>query len=527
MINRGENMRVLLLSTPYPLEENPIPPLSLAYLAAALQQEGIEVQIIDHLISKYSPEKLRRELNQFKPDIVGATCVTLNYPIASRIMRLCKNHNPNIVTILGGPHATFALKETLLKAPWIDLIVTGEGERTLIELVRTIEKGRDYHEVPGIAFRSNGTVVKTEARPLIEDLNELPMPARNMLPLSKYKAIDAPCTVITSRGCPFKCIFCSGPRLFGRRVRFRDPELVVDEIEQISKVYGFKKMNIVDDTFTLNERHARAICDGILKRNIKITWNVFARADTVNVPLLSRMREAGCEWLLYGAESGNPEILKTIKKGTTPDTIRNGTRIATEAGIKVFNSFIFGLPGESPETARQSMDFAKELDEKYGAKYGFHILSPLPGTELYEKPKEYGLHILSHDWAKYDANKPITCTELMSPKQVMEFSDEYDQAISYAMDDIRERAAKGDPECMEQMHRKVSVDFIWKVLKFDIIEQVGHTRNGSNALSDLAQRISDKTGTPLDIAQQELGTLAQKGLIAQKTSGKGTAWQWT
>jgi anaerobic magnesium-protoporphyrin IX monomethyl ester cyclase len=520
-------MRVLLLSTPYPLAENPIPPLSLAYLAAVLQKEGIEVQIMDHLVSKYTPDKLRSELAQFNPDIVGATCVTLNYPIASRIMRVCKNFNPNIVTMLGGPHATFALNETLLRAHWIDLIVTGEGERTLVDLVRTIEKGGDYHQVPGIAFNRNGAVVKTEPRPLIEDLNELPLPARNLLPLSKYKALEAPCTVITSRGCPFKCIFCSGPRLFGRRVRFRDPELVLDEIEQINKVYGFQKINIVDDTFTLNERHARTICDGILKRNIKITWNVFARADTVNVPMLSLMHKAGCDWLLYGAESGNAEILKTIRKGTTPDTIRNGTRIATEAGIKVFNSFIFGLPGESPETARESMDFAKELDEKYGAKYGFHILSPLPGTELYEHPKEYGLRILSRDWAKYDANKPITCTKLMSPAQVMAYSDEYDLAISYAMDDIKKRAAQGDPECIGHMHRKVSVDFIWKVLKFDLIEQFGHTRNGANELSDLAQRLSAKSGTPLDATKQELEVLVNKGLIKRKSSGNKSAWQWT
>ena len=520
-------MRVMLLSTPYPLEENPIPPLSLAYLAAVLQKEDIEVQIMDHLVSKYTPDKLRRELEQFKPDIVGATCVTLNYPTASRIMHVCKNFDPNIVTMLGGPHATFALNETLLRAPWIDLIVTGEGERTLVDLVRAIEKGKDYHQVPGIAFRSNGAVVKTEPRPLIEDLNELPLPARNLLPLSKYKALEAPCTVITSRGCPFKCIFCSGPRLFGRRVRFRDPELVLDEIEQINKEYGFQKINIVDDTFTLNERHAKAICDGIIKRNIKITWNVFARADTVNLKMLSHMREAGCEWLLYGAESGNPEILKTIKKGTTPDTLRQGTRIATEAGIKVFNSFIFGLPGETPETAHQSMEFAKELDEKYGAKYGFHILSPLPGTELYEKPKEYGLRILSRDWTKYDANQPITETEHMKKELVVALIRDYDRAIAYAMDEIQQKAKNGDPESMERMHKQVSVGFAWKLLKFDIIEQVGHTRNGANELSDLAQRISTKIGTPLDIAKQELGTLAQKGLIKRKPSGNRTVWQWT
>ncbi|MEA1959659.1 MAG: radical SAM protein [Chloroflexota bacterium] len=520
-------MRVLLISTPYPLEENPIPPLSLSYLAAVLRNDGVEVRIMDHLVSKYSPDKLKRELASFKPNIVGATCVTLNYPIAVRIMHVCKNFDPNIVTMLGGPHATFALKETLLRAPWIDLVVIGEGEWTTIELARAIAKGQDYHDVKGIAYRSNGKVARTEQREIIEDLNELPLPARELLPLSKYRALDAPCTVVTSRGCPFQCIFCSGPRLFGRRVRFRDPSLVLEEIEQIHKVLGFKKINIVDDTFTLNERHAKAVCKGIIDRNLKIKWNVFARADTVKPDMLSIMREAGCEWLLYGAESGNPEILRTIKKGTTPDIIRHGTKLATEAGIKVFNSFIFGLPGETPETARESMNFAKELDEKYGAKYGFHILSPLPGTELYDNPEDYGLRILSRNWAKYDANKPITETEHMSPEQVLEISGEYDRAVGYVWDDIERRAKEGDPDCQEQVHKKISVDFIWNLLQSDIIEHAGRTNNGTNPVKELACKVASKLGTPLDVAEQELSILEKKGLLKYKSSGNGVIWQWS
>ena len=519
-------MRVLLMSTPYPLEENPLPPLSLAYLAAALRQEGVEVRILDHLVSMYSPSKLRRHLAEFRPHMVGATCVTLNYPIASRIMKVCKEFDPGIITMLGGPHATFAIKETLLRARWIDLLVIGEGERTLTELVKTLEKGDDIHQVRGIAFRHGDRVVKTEPRPLIENLDELPFPARDLLPLSKYKALNTPCTVITSRGCPFKCIFCSGPRVFGRRVRFRDPDLVVDEIEQLNKEFGYKKINIVDDTFTLNKRHAKAVCERIIKRNLNIEWNVFARADTVTEDLLDIMKQAGCQWLLYGAESGNPEILKTIKKGTTPEIIRNGTRLATQAGINVFNSFIFGLPGETPQTARQSIDFAQELDREYGSKYGFHILSPLPGTELYDSPENYGLRILTRDWAKYDANRPVTEQANMSPEQVLEFAAEYDRAVTYAMDDIERRAAQGDPACVEQMRNKASVEFTWKLLKHDVIERLGHMKDGADSILQLAKNISKKLDAPPEEAEREVRRLVHAGLLVSETAKGGLQWQW-
>ncbi len=520
-------MRVLLMSTPYPLEENPIPPLSLSYLAAVLRDAGVEVRILDHLVSMYSPDKLRRELAEFQPHMVGATCVTLNYPIAARIMKVCKNFDPGIITMLGGPHATFALEETLLRATWIDLIVVGEGERTLVELVNTLERGGDIRSVPGIAFRRDGQIVKTDPRPLIEDLDDLPFPARDLLHLSKYRALNTPCTIITSRGCPYKCIFCSGPRVFGRRVRYRNPKLVVDEIEQINKVFGFAKINIVDDTFTLNHRHAGAICAEIISRGLNINWNIFARADTVDMELLKLMKQAGCQWLLYGAESGNPEILKTIKKGTTPEIIERGTRLAAEAGINVFNSFIVGLPGETPQTARQSMDFAQMLDKKYGAKWGFHILSPLPGTELYERPKDYGLHVLSHNLAKYDANRPVTETAEMNPEKVLEFIGEYDRAVAYAMDDLQKRAAEGDAECAEMMRNKASVEFIWKLLKGDVIERTGLMKNGADPLMQLSRRVSNKMKVPIDIAEREMGRLVQAGLLTRQTMNGGFKWQWS
>ena len=520
-------MRVLLMSTPYPLEENPIPPLSLSYLAAMLQSEGIEVQILDLLVSQHSARKIRDKLEEYQPGMVGATCVTLNSTIATRNLKICKDFDPHIVTMLGGPHASFALKETLLRARWIDVVIIGEGERTLVELVRALDKGKDIRQVAGIAFREDNRVVKTEPRPLIENLDELPPPARHLLPLSKYRAIDAPCTVITSRGCPYRCIFCSGPRLFGRRVRFRDPRLVVDEIEQLHKGFGFEKLNIVDDTFTLNHRHAQAVCDEIMRRNLKFQWNVFARADTVNLDMLKSMKQAGCSWLLYGAESASPEILKTIKKGTTPDDIRRGTRLATEAGIGVFNSFIFGLPGESPETARLSLDFAHELNRDYDARYGFHLLSPLPGTELYEKPKDYGIRILSRNWAKYNANEPITETATMSPQQVLVHMADYDRIIAYVWQQIERKAAEGDPASAEVVRKKASTEFVWRLLKGDVIERLDHMKDGGDPVGQLVQRISRKMDVPLDLAEREIGRLVQMGLLHNESVKGVSIWQWS
>lgn len=520
-------MRVLLISTPYPLEENPIPSLSLSYLAGVLQEEGIEVQILDLLVAQYSSNKIRNKLEEYQPQVVGATCVTLNYPTAARILRVCKDFDPNIVTVMGGPHVSFTLKETLLRAPWIDVVVIREGERTLVELVRALEKGIGFGRVAGIAFREDKHVVETEPRPPIKDLDELPVPARNLLPLSRYRALGAPCNLTTSRGCPYGCIFCSGRRMFGRKVRFRHPRLVVDEMEIIHKELGFEKMNIVDDTFTVNHRHARNICEEIMRRNLHIQWTVFARVDTITQDLVELMHEAGCTHLLFGVESGSEQILKTINKGITVDDVRRGVKLTSEAGIKVFASFILGLPGESPETARQSVELAQELRSEYGSLYGFHLLSPLPGTELYEKAEEYGLRILTRNWAKYDANEPITETATMSPEKVMEIMAAYDGAVAYAWDEMKRQVEAGDPLHKEEVEGKLSQEFVWRLLKGDVIEKLGRIKASDTSGEELAQRVSRKLDVPLAEAQREMVRLVEKGVLELERASEGFIWKWS
>ena len=525
-------MRVLLLSTPHPLEESPLPPLSLGYLASALLRQGVEVKVLDFLVTRYRPEKLRRELEEYRPCLVGVTCVTLNYPIARRMLKVCKGFDPRIFTVIGGPHVTFALEETLLRSPWIDAIVIGEGERTLVELVKAVEGGQDIGQVPGLAFADEGMVAKTSPQARIENLDQLPLPARELLPMAKYRALGAPCTVITSRGCPFSCIFCSGSRMFGAKVRFRNPGLVVDEIEQIQLDFGPTRINIVDDTFTLDHRHAQAVCEEMLRRNLKVKWSAFARVDRVSKDLVQTMKRAGCEWMLFGVESADEGILKTIRKGTTLDEVRRGVQTASEAGIGVFNSFILGLPGENRDTVHKSMTLADELYHRYGAKYGFHMLCPLPGTELYERAKDYGVRILSRNWTRYNANEPITETATMSRETIREAMAGYDEAIESAWGDIRRRAKGGDVECADMVEGQERERFVWALLQGDFIERLGAmgaatTLNRCDGETELARRVSEKLGFNIDVVQRRIGELVKRGVLHLESSGSGRRWQWS
>ena len=525
-------MRVLLLSTPHPLEESPLPPLSLSYLAGVLAQDGIEVKILDFLVTHYDPKKLRRELEEYRPQLVGATCVTLNYPIARRMLKVCKAVDSDIFTVIGGPHVTFALEETLLSSPWIDTVVIGEGERTLVELSRAVAEGKDIRRVSGLAFADGGRVARTSPRPLIENLDQLPLPARELLPMVRYRALGTPSTVITSRGCPYSCIFCSGHRMFGPRVRFRSPGLVVDEIERLQRDFGLGRINIVDDTFTLNHNHTRAVCEEMLRRSLKLKWSVFARVDRISEDLAQLMNRAGCEWVLFGVESADKGILKTIRKGATPEDVRRGVRIAADAGINVFNSFILGLPGETWETAHKSLAFGDELYQKYGAKYGFHMLSPLPGTEIYDRASYYGIHILSRNWARYNANEPITETATMSTEMVKEAMSVYNRGIEAAWDNIERQAKDGDAQCAEIIEGKEKNEFVWALFQGDIIEKLGGMAsagilNLGDAQAKLACRASQRLGIDIGSTQRRIGELIAMGILQLESKGDGLRWQWT
>lgn len=522
-------MKVLLINPPYPFEESPTPPFGLITLAAYLLREGIEVRIEDYIVQPYNRDRVKRVLSEFKPDVVGATAVTMNVKGALRIMRDYKEEDPRLVTVMGGPHVTFDADNILMDHRYVDYIVRGEGEITFTELLRTLESKRDMKTVLGISHRVNGAVAHNEARPLIEDINILPYAARHLVPLAKYRALGFPINMITSRGCPHKCIFCVGSRMVGRRVRCYDTKRVVDEFEMLSKM-GFRQINVVDDLFTANKKRCMAICDEIVRRGIKHTWGAFARVDTVSRDLLESLKTAGCTILCFGIESGNQEILDRVKKKTTLAKCQAAVDLCKEVGIEPMTSYILGLPGETPETVRQTMDFAKSLSPNYG----FHILSPFPGTEVRDRAAEYGMRILTDDWDKYDANQSIADTGSMSYKEIDRIVDEFNGAINAYVAGIGERKKKGEVLSGKDLEIMKGIEgfiFSHALVTREMIEDYKGVANGADAnvvLEDFAQGLHGKIGEFSDEQiRDQLKRLVSLKCLDVKSDGAMTRLVWS
>ncbi|HEY49472.1 MAG TPA: radical SAM protein [Dehalococcoidia bacterium] len=491
-------------------------PLGPAYIAAVLEARGYEVQVLDLLVSKYSRDKIRKELESYQPDIVGVTSVTMNYPVASDILKYCKSVDKDIITVIGGPHVTFCPVETLNEAPWIDIVVRREGEQTMLDIVG----GKKLDEIEGIAFRADSKEIQlTGERGLIQNLDELPLPARHLFPLSRYHALDVHASIIAGRGCPFNCIFCVGSKMGGRRARYRNPKLVVDEVEQVLG-YGFKEVNFEDDLLTLNHRHLYAICDEIAGRGLKFNWSVFSRADTVNLELLRRMKAAGCNWMLYGVESGNQEILDTVKKKITLDKIREGVRLGQEAGINVMASFIIGLPGETRETLNETDQFAQEL----GASYGFNVLAPFPGTEVREKAEEYGIEILTNDWAKYDANRAVTRTAGAGPEEINETLQQYYKRLKLLFAEI-EKVDEAD--LIEAMRPRGPSALGWTLLHGDVIESLGMMELAGDPIKDLANKVAELVPYPPEQVSECIERWVGRGLLKYDLKEGHLVWRWS
>jgi len=509
-------MRTLLVNPPYPFSEIPIMPMGLSYLGSVLEHSGHEVQILDLLVSRYSKEKIKNKLDEYQPDIVGVTSVTLNYPIASDILKYAKSLDKDIITIIGGPHVTFAPVETLTEAPWIDVVVKGEGEMTMLDIV----SGKKLADIDGIAYRDKSDGIKqTRERRLIEDLDELPPPAKHLFPLSRYLALDVHASILTGRGCPFNCIFCVGSKMGGRRVRYRNPKLIVDEVEQALSS-GFTEVNFEDDHLTINHKHLNAICDEIMARGLKFNWSAFSRVDTVNSEILRKMKQAGCTWLLYGVESGNQEILDTIKKKITLQKVKDAVDMAKEAGIGILASFIVGLPGETVETLRQTMQFAQGL----GTSYGFNVLSPFPGTEVREKAAQYGVEILTNDWTKYDCNRPVTRTKDAGPKEINAFLQQYFEELNEYLTQLEKesRASQGE-SAKGKRHSPLSI----AISKGDVIESLTMMEPEGNPVEALVSKVAELVPYSRQQVKEDITTWVDKGLLKYTVKDGHLVWDWT
>jgi radical SAM superfamily enzyme YgiQ (UPF0313 family) len=517
-------MKVAIIAPPYPLEEAPSPPLGVSYVAAACERAGCDVRIFDYIVRQYTKEKIAAELDAFCPDVVGSTAVTMNFKGAAAIMQDVKRHNPGIIAMMGGPHVSYDWANTLKDYPAIDLIVVGEGEETLQELLPVIHESTAWDNIKGIAFRKDGKAHFTGVRDFIQDLDMLPVPARHLLPVSRYLALGFPVSIITSRGCPNQCIFCLGRRMVGCRVRYRTPRLIVDEIEDIIS-YGFTRINIADDLFTANKDRVRIFCEELKRRGVKIAWTAFSRVNTVDAKVLAVMREAGCDSVSFGIESGNAEMLKRVKKGITLEQAKKAVQACKDTGVLAHASFMIGLPGESPETIKDSYTFAQSL----GIAYGFHLLAPFPGTTVREEQEKYDIEFLTDDWDLYDANVPIVRTSTLSEHYTVRFMEEFEAKNRELWSDILKKFDEGT--CSEYEYLRVAgynrMHLVFKILSTDLIEQYGVFLNGDSSLQALAERITEVTGAKRELVQETLKQFDQAGYIRQEREAGVTRWYWT
>ncbi|MDQ5985515.1 MAG: hypothetical protein CSYNP_01225 [Syntrophus sp. SKADARSKE-3] len=521
-------MRVAIIAPPYPLEEAPAPPLGLTYVAAAFERAGAEVRIFDFIVSRYTPERLKRQIESFKPQVVGTTSVTLNFPGAAEILQTVKDIDPDIMTVMGGPHVSFDAPATLASYPKIDMIVMGEGEQTIADLMASSFASASLPDIKGLAYRKNGDIFMTKPREFIEDINTLPLPARHLLPLSRYQALGFPISMITSRGCPYQCIFCQGRRMVGEKVRQREASAVVDEMENILS-YGINRINIADDLFVSDKKKVKAVCSEIQRRGLTFAWSAFARVNTVDLETLKIMKDTGCDGISFGVESGNQEMLNRIKKKITLDQVRRAVGLCREVGLLVHASFIAGLPGETHETLRDTKAFAESLEEAY---YGYHLLAPFPGTTVRENVKAYDLEILTNDWTQYDANHAIVRTKALSPQDIHNFVGEYDAEVEEKWQKMVRGYHDGTNTPIENLrvegHSRTKL--IYRLLSEDLIESEGTFSNGLAAegtVSYLCRRIEEKTGAGLPLIEKAIGDFVDKGYIKMKNVGEKCIWYWT
>lgn len=407
-------MKILLINPPavsiYYMLRLKTPPLGLAYVAAVLKQAGHQVKIIDLNVESADYQTL--PYSDF--DLVGISVDTTRYPVALKIAEAVKRQKRMVVA--GGQHVTF-FDSDALSTGLFDFVVRGEGEYTMLDLVKHIEEGNSFQEVEGISFLSDGELIQTPSRPLIQDLDSLPFPARDLLPLQKYTVTlkgRFMSAALTSRGCPFNCDFCSASQFFGRKWRTRSIENVMEELELLYKNYGYRAVAFFDDHFTLNSNRMVEFCENVLKNNWDLYWWAFSRVDSVvkNEEVVELMARAGLKQVFIGFESGSQEVLDSYGKNLDADDSFKAMEILKRYKISVWASFVIGALNETKKMIKQTIKFANRLNPEY---IQFGILTPYPGTVLYEKVKN---RLLTKNWSKFWAGDPVIKLDKLSPKEL-------------------------------------------------------------------------------------------------------------
>ncbi len=383
------------------------PPQSVLTLATYLRHNGFsDVHCLDAQLGELTPAETADRLAEMKPDIVGITAWTDFWYPTWETVRLTRRKLPDCAIVIGGPHCSIYPEESLAYSE-ADYLVKGDGEDVLLQLVRELADGLPVTDQPGLWRKQGGRILApVEPSAMIKDLTRIPPPDRTLLPFRRYSSVLTPAeyetTMITSRGCPYKCVFC---KMDVQKVYARSAEQVVDEFQQIAEL-GITDVQIYDDTFTWGHARALDICQGIIDRGIKLRWAIRDRANRVTPELYELLRRAGCDRVHFGVETGSPRILKESGKFITMEQLETGIGMAKESGMTVMAYFMFGFRDETVDDARMTIDFAKKLDVDYPV---FVVLIPYPGTQIYREGLEQG--ILPGDfWCEFTKNSGTRAT---------------------------------------------------------------------------------------------------------------------
>ncbi len=373
-------MKILLIQPPprrFANEDIVVPPLGIAYLASVLEEKRHQVSIIDAFAETLDINTLEEKIRECSPDIIGITGMTPVIDNAFRAIKAARGYAKYIV--VGGPHVSVVRKKIFDQCQDIDYAVQGEAEVSFSLLVDALEQGRDTGNIHGLITRD----FENPSSSFVDNLDMLPFPARHLLPNERYRYILSKgkvTTMFTSRGCPYHCVFCD-KAVFGSKWRARSAANVLDEIDFINKNFGISSIIFYDDLFTLKKERVIQICRGILEKGLRIEWKCEGRVNIADEETLKWMKKAGCSMIAYGVESGNQKGLDYLNKGTKVEQIRTAFKLTREAGIKPMAYFILGIPVETYDDEMRTIKFAKEIRPAYAQ---FSILSPTPGTKLYD-----------------------------------------------------------------------------------------------------------------------------------------------
>jgi len=452
-------MKILLINPPqtfYLDSESPAGslPLGLMYIAAVLDKAGYTVEILDAFMSDVVPQKIgdaltvglsfnqiEAEIHHRKPDIVGISGpFTSQIGNTLKVSEMVKKVNPNILTIVGGPHVSTVPEEFLKEAQTVDIVVIGEGEYAILEIVEYFEGKKTLSNILGIAYRQEGHVIVNGVRPFLENLDELPYPAYHLVDMEHYltnKKVgyrsfqNRAISMVTSRGCPFNCCFCSVHLHMGKKFRAHSAQYVLNHIQHVVDTYKVKNLFFEDDNLTFDLQRFEAICDGLIEHKIKIGWETpnGVRADCLTPVLLKKMKQSGVVSIFVGVESGDQEILNNIIcKSLNLDDVVEFAKNAKQIGLKTGAFYIIGFPGEKKENMQRTVDFALMLKQKYDV--GMHLFTATPtfGTRLYEQCKTNNYLETDLSWSSFgsSARQPLghslIHTEDFTPQEVKEIA---------------------------------------------------------------------------------------------------------